>query len=405
MLTTSSEYDSKAFVERDAKLIKVCILTTSFPRRRGDLSGIFIASLTEQLQKIGVEFDLVMPYEDGCQRDEKIHGASVHRFEYWFRAKWQRLASDSGVLADLRSLSGRLQLPSFLFMYLMKARKYVRQADVIHANWTFSGFIAVILGRRYHKPIVVTVHGSDAALIKQSKVLRFITRWILRRATKVIVVSRKLKDEITSIGVDGGNIVVIYNGVNTEIFCKSMKREHTRRILWAGRMSTEKNLPTLIHAFKSVTTQMPDATLTLLGDGDRRKEIESLIAALGLSSEVYLPGFKSHTEVAEYMKQCDVFVLPSLSEGFPLTVIEAMAIGRPVVVAAVGALPEFIQHGENGYLVDPRDPGQLATTLVDLLQDPCKRQKVGESAAHAVRQLSWDQIAEKTHRVYEEVIQ
>jgi glycosyltransferase involved in cell wall biosynthesis len=104
------------------------------------------------------------------------------------------------------------------------------------------------------------------------------------------------------------------------------------------------------------------------------------------------------------MRQCDVFTLPSLSEGFPLTVIEAMSIGRPVVVAAVGALPDLIQQAHNGYLVDPRDAGQLTATLVNLLADPNKRQEVGEAAAQSVEQLSWDRIAKKMYQVYQDIL-
>jgi len=316
----------------------------------------------------------------------------------------QRLASNSGIPADFKLFSGKLQLPAFLLMFFLMGRKYTRDSDILHAQWIFSGLVALILAWRYGKPLVVTVHGSDAALLKKSRIFRRIGRFILKRATRIIVVSDKLKEEIMSVGIDDKLVTVIYNGVDRNIFRRTPNTQHAKRILWVGRMSIEKNLPTLIEAFASVVKQMPDAILTLVGDGDRRKEVEKLIRDLGITAKVRLVGMRSQTEVAEYMRQCDVFTLPSLSEGFPLTVIEAMSIGRPVVVAAVGALPDLIQQAHNGYLVDPRDAGQLTATLVNLLADPNKRQEVGEAAAQSVEQLSWDRIAKKMYQVYQDIL-
>ncbi|MCX6135474.1 MAG: glycosyltransferase [Ignavibacteriales bacterium] len=385
-------------------LIRVCVVTTSFPRWSGDLSGIFIASLTTELHQAGTEFDVIAPYEVGCQHDEILYGAAVHRFSYWLPVARQRLASDSGIPSDLKSFLGKVQLPAFLMMYARKAMKYARMSDVVHAQWIFSGMVGLVLAHLYGKPLIITVHGSDAALMRKGRVFRSVGRFILDRAARIVVVSDRLKKDLMSIGIDDRQLTVIYNGVDGRIFSKTSKADHTKGILWVGRMSVEKNLPTLMRAFAQVVRQMPDATLTLVGDGDRRNDVEKLIGELGITSNVRLVGMKTQAEVAEYMKACDVFTLPSLSEGFPLTVIEAMSIGRPVVVAAVGALPDLVRHGSNGYLIDPRDDGQLTAALVSVLADPGKQRQVGEAAAVSVGELSWDRIAEKMNQVYKEVL-
>ncbi len=388
--------------------VRLTILTTAFPRFVGDVGGLFISSLTEKLNGRGFHVDVIMPFEAGRLREEELFGAHVHRFQYWFPAAGQRLATDTGMVSDLRSLIGKLQLPFFLISYFLKSLPSSARGRLIHANWIFSGLIAVILGSLYGKPVVLTVHGSDARFAKKSIFLQAVARWILKRVKTVIAVSRSLATDLVEIGVERRRIVVIPNGFDSERFFPVGEGSSTRsdwaKFLWVGRMSPEKNVPTLVSAFNVVAERYPKSKLTLVGNGIVRAEIEALIERYGLTSSVELLGNVPSEHIPEIMREHDVFVLPSLSEGLSVSVLEAMASGLPVIVAAVGGLPEIIKNSQNGYLIDPRDILGLSEVMMQLLRDPALRQRLAEQALMDVQDYSLERNTERHVSVYLDAI-
>ncbi|MNY22107.1 putative glycosyltransferase EpsD [compost metagenome] len=147
-------------------------------------------------------------------------------------------------------------------------------------------------------------------------------------------------------------------------------------------------------------TAQPHAQLLLAGDGPCRAELETQVQKLGLTQSVQFLGYRD--DVSRLLLAADVFCLPSLLEGLPLSAAEAMAARLPIVATRVGGVPEIIQDGVTGYLVPPRDPAALAERLVALLADPASRQRFGTAGqAHFAAHLTLAQMASKFEALYE----
>lgn len=143
-----------------------------------------------------------------------------------------------------------------------------------------------------------------------------------------------------------------------------------------GRLAPVKGLRVLLQALESLIVDYPDLHLTLIGDGPDRAELERLASPLGKS--VTFTGYMSQAEVAEAMRQCDIFVLPSFAEGVPVVLMEALASGRPVVATAVAGVSELVEEGRSGFIVPPGDPVALADGIRKLADDPALRDAMGQ---------------------------
>ena len=170
-------------------------------------------------------------------------------------------------------------------------------------------------------------------------------------------------------------------------------------VLTVARLDPQKNLSDLIRA----AAQVPEARFLVAGEGPMRSALESEIRAHALDGRVELLGFRS--DVAELLRACDLFVLPSLFEGLPLSVLEAMAAGKPVIASRVGGTDEAVVHGETGILVPPSDPAALARAIRELLADPATAQAYGaRGRARVAREFSVDAMVERVSALYDELL-
>ena len=157
-------------------------------------------------------------------------------------------------------------------------------------------------------------------------------------------------------------------------------------VLYAGRLRTRKAVAVLVEAFATVHRESPEARLRLLGDGEQRPQLEAQVERLGLAEAVVFEGAVLHDRMAELYAAADIFCLPSLYEGFPLAILEAMAAGLPVVTTRVAGNPEAVTDGEHGRLVEAEDVAGLAAALVDLVRDEEGRRRMGERARRRVEE-------------------
>jgi len=170
------------------------------------------------------------------------------------------------------------------------------------------------------------------------------------------------------------------------------------------RLAPAKGLPTLLQAFHQLRRQVPSARLLIVGDGPLKTELVRSAYALGEQEQIIFSGIAVETRVP--LSMMDVFVLPSHHEAFGLAIVEAMAMGRPVVASRVGGIPTIVDDGVTGLLVPPNDPDALARALGQMLDDPERRRAMG-SAGHAryEREFTMDRVAREVESVYEEVVQ
>jgi glycosyltransferase involved in cell wall biosynthesis len=211
-------------------------------------------------------------------------------------------------------------------------------------------------------------------------------RQSLNRADAVIAVSKTSAAALRDVaGIDCPIYVVPPVVAASEDFVHPSRDSNgPRTITCIARLSPEKGLRDLLLAAASVLQQRKDVEFLVAGSGPDMASLVDEARRLGIEGRVRFMGAFRHDELPAIMARTDVFVLPSLTEGMPFAVVEAMAFGRPVVATNVGGIPELVSHGETGLLVPPRDPDQLSAALLALLDDPHLRQRMGEAARRRI---------------------
>jgi len=220
----------------------------------------------------------------------------------------------------------------------------------------------------------------------------------------VICVSHDLEKKILGLIGDRSIVIVIPNGVDPDSFQKPERSSRNERIIWVGRMTPEKGLTYLIQAMRKVVDVLPRAHLNLIGDGELRLDLEAQAANLGLDRKIHFLGSQSYSDVPSFMKKADLFVLPSLREGLPLVLLEAMAMALPVVASSVGGIPEICPADEATppvRLVAPKDVDALSQAIVDILSQPQLALAMGENGRRTVSaNYTWSNLAARTLDLY-----
>lgn len=170
-----------------------------------------------------------------------------------------------------------------------------------------------------------------------------------------------------------------------------------------ARLSEEKGLIHLIAALRILCRHHAGVKAVILGDGPQRRFLQTMVDDAGLSGRILFAGYRNYAY--HYLPHFDVFVLPSLTEGLPITILEAMQAEVPIVATRVGGIPAVLENGRTGVLVEPGDPSALAEAITGVLSDPRGAQAMGKNArAVAVTNYSSRRMAESYQRVYETVL-
>ena len=252
-------------------------------------------------------------------------------------------------------------------------------ADVVHAHMYRAEVVATQAAWRradlgLRRPYVVsTVHSSRVRSEEDRALLRRLTP----RIDHVIAVSRAIVRKLEDEGRTTAPLSLIYNGVDLERYdrqeaCCTLREEYdipedAPIVGVVARLEVEKGHPTLIEAWPRVLESVPNAHLLVVGEGSRREALEEQVRALGLESRIVFTGRRD--DVPAITAALDVAVLPSYREAQGLSILEAMALSRPVVASNVGGIPEMIEDGRTGLLVQPHDPVALSAAVVRLLED------------------------------------
>jgi glycosyltransferase involved in cell wall biosynthesis len=202
------------------------------------------------------------------------------------------------------------------------------------------------------------------------------------------------------------DIRVVPNGVDLQGFGagRNKKRLENFRLLFVGRLNPVKGVEYLIDAMAGIKKKGTDVELTIAGDGPERKRLENLSKRLNVYNHVRFLGMVDRLKIASLMSESDIFVLPSISEGFPLVVLEAMACGLPIIATKVGGLPEVIEEGRNGLLVNPRDSVALASSILLLLQNEAQRDIIAEENRKKSMLFGWERVVSVLEEEYRRIL-
>ncbi len=281
-----------------------------------------------------------------------------------------------------------------------RIKDFIREnnIDVVHSHGYKSNLYGMIASRMAHVPIVTTLHGWMAEDYK-ARFYEMLDKLLIRRMDHVVSVSpatdvrtegrgllRRLPSARLLAMTESDKFSFIPNGVDTDKFDPSVDGPDFRAIFGAdnalvigtvGRMGPEKGHLYLLMAFKEVSSMVPEARLLMVGGGDMEEILQRKAEELGIIDKVEFMG--NQYDMAAAYRTMDIFVLPSLIEGTPMVLLEAMSMGLPVIASNVGGIPHVIAEGE-GILVPPRDTTGLGLEIFRLLEDGELRRKIGKEA-------------------------
>jgi glycosyltransferase involved in cell wall biosynthesis len=278
------------------------------------------------------------------------------------------------------------------------------------------GRVAAILAGRARPPIVLhTFHGHVLRGYfgpVRSRFFLLLERWLARHTTTLIAVSPQVRDDLVALGVAAPEkFTVVRLGIELDqrVGAEANGREETRRYLgippdrfavgWVGRMTAVKRTDDVLDGFKRLRARGVEATLCLVGDGPDRAGLERRAHELGIIKDTLFLGYQE--DVGPLYAAFDALVLPSGNEGTPVSVIEALAAGTPVVATRVGGVPDVVRDGEDGFLVEPGESEEFAERLAELARDPALRERLGAAGrARVLPRYAVERLVDDIDRLY-----
>ncbi len=289
---------------------------------------------------------------------------------------------------------------------ILKNNKY----DVVHTNGYFADICTILTARLYRMKCVSTCHG----FISNSKKLKFynnLNRLFLRLFHRIIAVSDDIKQDLLRFNLKSEKILVLTNAVDAcpnesqlqverAAIRKSLQSSNDTFVLGTlGRLSEEKGLFVLLEAFRDLFFQGANVNLIIVGDGPERNKLEQYTRTNRIENRVHFAGFQSNT--LQWLASVDCFVLPSFTEGTPLSLLEAMSIGLPVIATSVGGVPQVISHNQNGFLVPPGSASAIVDQVIKMLNHECDLEQLSKRAQLTIRENynlnSWCSKIEKIY--------
>jgi glycosyltransferase involved in cell wall biosynthesis len=343
---------------------------------------------------------------------------TVFAAQPFYRSKLE--SRESGVRSQwIRyfSLPGGYGLPTsgaFLFASMVGRVRDLQRShpiDLIHAHAPLPcGHAAMLLSAELGLPYVVSVHGLDAFSTSQvsgraGEWCRRISRRVYRSSRRVICVSEHVREQVLEGTGPSCRTSVVYNGVDPELFSPGAVAASAPIVLSVGNLIPIKGHAALIRAVAALTADFPALTLEIIGAGPELSRLQGLVQQLQVSQRVRFLGRQYRTQVAEAMRRCTVFALPSRYEGLGCVYLEAMAVGKPVIGCRGQGIAEIVRHGSNGFLVGPDNERELQLALAMLLRDEPRRRSIGAAARDTILEnLTLAQQAESLSRIYRESV-
>jgi len=383
------------------------------PHNSGGL-GVACYQLCKALSKKGADIEFILPYtaahpditfmrvRPAHQQDVKEvikAGTAYQSFKY---------VKHNGEVEYL-DLHGQIRV------YEEAVGKLVEWAefDIIHAHDWLTCRAALRAKMMTGKPLVVHFHSIEADRAGRefggNPMVRDIEALAAHIADRVVAVSQLTKDAIVrEYGVPADKIEVVYNhsdptdllpgdGENVYRYLAYMKGLGYRTVVNVGRLTIQKGLPNLLHAFKEVLARAPRTFLLLVGDGEQKIELINLAADLGISHNVFFAGFQRGKRLRDAFAVGDLFVLPSISEPFGLVALEAIGYGTPVLISKQSGVSEVVR---NCLKVDFWDVKRMADMITAVVQNDTLRDELHANSYREYLNRSWDHSADRLWDIY-----
>lgn len=304
-----------------------------------------------------------------------------------------------------------LRLAVALKAYLRLLQLLIRdRVSFVHIHAAMRGSfwrksIVAEIARRFSVPTILHLHGSEMKTFYGS--LSPLRQWAVRRslekADAVVVLSDSWRKFVLGVAPKA-RITVINNYVSLPTGVSQTKRERGFNVLFLGVLGPRKGIYDLLDCWPEIVLAVPGARLLIGGNGEI-ETVRERVKALGIVGSVDLLGWVGGNQKLELLRNTDAFVLPSYNEGLPMSVLEAMSWGKPVVTTRVGGIPELVTHGRDGLLIDAGDKSALAEALIHLGLDPEYRSEIGTAGRQRIEDSFSDvSVLPRLESVYRQVL-
>lgn len=309
-------------------------------------------------------------------------------------------------IGGIKGIRAVFRLMPYL-VHLWQSAANVRLFHVMaNSGWSWHLFAApaIWIARIRGIPVIVNYRGGEADTFFDKSFA-----WIkpsLRRTDAIIVPSGFLE---TVFGKRGFPTCIVPNIIDlsrfsAEIGVAAPLRANTPHIIVTRNLEPIYDNATVLRCFSIVRQAFPAATLTIAGTGPERPALEKLAAGLGMAAAVTFTGRVDNEGMAELYRSADIMVNPSLADNMPISVLEALASGVPVVSTDVGGVPYLVEHGKTALLVPVKDPAAMASAILALLNEPARARQISEAGIASVQQYTWPKVRDRLLAVYEQVL-
>jgi len=314
----------------------------------------------------------------------------------------------------------RLEMFKHFFLTIFETFRLIRSNDIdlIHAHWVLpSGFICSLMSFLLKKPLIITAHGRSiyfdpklGKTVPKKGYVRLMYKLIFGRMRKIVAVSKYIREIILNLGITSSKIKLIYNGTNIDQFQPNisgekikteLKLKNSFNLLTIRKFFYRKGLQYLIRAIYLVKNKIPNIKLIIIGYGPFESYLKRLTEKLHLQDYILFLGMIQNQNLPPYYAASDVFVIPSLAEGFGVAAAEAMAMELPLISTNIKGLIE-VSDSTNAIVVPPADEKAIAEAIIKLWQDPQLREKLGKAGRQKIiNKFNWDRAGKEYNDLYE----
>jgi phosphatidyl-myo-inositol dimannoside synthase len=371
-------------------MLKTLLITTDFPPNIGGVSE-YLSQICARLPSSSISV-LAQPEENSEKFDYSQH-YRVYRDNFYF--------------------SNRFVWPKWLVL-LKKSRKLIREKginQILVGQILPVGTVALMFNLLFSVPYIVSTHAMDITILSNSGRKTRLAKLILKHSKAVITVSEFTKSRLVELGIPNEKINIISPGTdllehNTIDNQEKMKNKYNlngkRVLLTVGRIIERKGHMEVLKALPSVLKVFPDTHYVIISDGPYKSELEKYVSINSLKSNVTFTGTISRDDLPSFYRLSEIFIMPTSMldnndvEGFGIVYLEANAFGKPVIGYDTGGVSDAVVNNETGILVEPKNPEEIAVSIISLLKDKDYAQKLGEQGRTRVEnEFTWEVRAEK----------
>lgn len=379
--------------------MNLLIINYEFPPVGGG-GGIAAYYIARELSRKDYTVTVLTSHFKELRWYEEVEGIHVYRVPV------MRKRRDYCSVAEMASFI----LTSFpMLLYLLFKHRY----DLIHIFFGVpSGPLGYIAKKLFGIPYLIRMGGGDVPGFRPFQYKRLYTvlppvlKLLFRNAAFLVANSEGLRNMAKDVFPEFP-IEVIPNGLDTHRFTNGNARAPAEevRILFVSRLIKRKGLQFLIDAIPEVRKQVNyPFVIKVVGDGPDEKALITQTEQLGIGEYFRFYGYVEHGKLPEYYLNADIFVLPSLAEGMPNVVLEAMGSGLPIVATHVPGSEELVKDGENGFVLPPRDSKALAQSLVTLINQRTLQEEMGRCSKKIAQEYTWDIVIKKYIALYQQMV-